>query len=404
MIELLRGVRILDFTSVVLGPYATQLLGDMGADVIKVEPLGGDVFRYVRPGRSESMGAGFMNCNRNKRSLAIDLSTKRGQEVVLSLVKNCDIVIHNMRPKSAKKLGIDYERLKAVKPDLVYCYACGFGQNGSSADEPAYDDTIQALSGLAYLNANANGEPRFLPTIIADKVGGLHLALSALAGYASRQRTGESVCIEAPMFESMVSFLLVEQLGGRSFEPPMGGTGYDRLQSPYRKPFRTADGFISVIPYTSAHWVKFFELVGREDMCSDERVLNPSKRSQHIDYLYSIIDELTPTKTTEEWMTLLKARDVPCAYVNKLEDLFDNQHLTEAGLFEHLEHPTEGRMVSVRSPFRVLTKEAGPDEGAPGLGADASRVLAEAGYTSDDIRALIDDNIVGDDASARKAG
>jgi crotonobetainyl-CoA:carnitine CoA-transferase CaiB-like acyl-CoA transferase len=150
--------------------------------------------------------------------------------------------------------------------------------------------------------------------------------------------------------------------------------------------------------------VKFFELVGREDMCSDERVLNPSKRSQHIDYLYSIIDELTPTKTTEEWMTLLKARDVPCAYVNKLEDLFDNQHLTEAGLFEHLEHPTEGRMVSVRSPFRVLTKEAGPDEGAPGLGADASRVLAEAGYTSDDIRALIDDNIVGDDASARKAG
>ena len=404
MFELLRGLRILDFTSVVLGPYATQLLADFGADVIKIEPLTGDVFRYVRPGRSETMGAGFINCNRNKRSLAIDLSSKEGQDIVLSLTKDADMVIHNMRPKSAKKLGIDYERLKAVRSDLVYCYAPGFGQNGSSAEEPAYDDTIQALSGLAFLNANANGEPRFLPTIIADKVGGLHLALSAVAGLVKRLQTGESVEIEAPMFESMVSFLLVEQLGGRSFDPPLGGTGYDRLQSPYRKPFRTADGFISVIPYTSAHWVRFFELVGRVDMCKDERVLNPSLRSRNIDFLYGLIDELTPTKTTEEWVRLLKERDVPCAHVNRVDDLFTNDHLVQSGLFEETSHPTEGQMITVRSPFRVLGKDTAPDRGAPGLGANGTTILSEAGYSDGEIRNLIKTGIVGEnDPAAEKS-
>lgn len=391
---MLKGIRVIDFTSVVLGPYATQILGDFGADVVKVEPLNGDVFRYVRPGHSADMGAGFINCNRNKRSIGIDLTTEEGQDLVLKLVADADVVVHNMRPKSTRKLGIDFDRLKAVNPKLVYCYASGFGQNGSGADEPAYDDTIQAVSGMAFLNANAVGEPRFLPTIIADKVGGLHLAISVLAGLASRAQQGKAVSIEAPMFESMVSFLLVEQLSGRSFVPPLGGTGYDRLQSPYRKPFTTSDGFISVIPYTTTHWKRFFELVGREEMADDERVTNPSLRSRSIDLLYSIIDEVTPEKSTEEWMTLLRERDIPCANVNRLDDLMDNRHLQEVGMFRQESHPTEGDMMMVRSPFRVLSEEYQPDLPAPGHGVHTREVLLDAGLTSEEIDRLMKDGVV----------
>ena len=272
MLTLLNGIRVLDLTTVVLGPYATQILADFGADVIKVEPPAGDVFRSVRPGRSEQLGAGFLNTNRNKRSIAIDLRSDAGRRAFETLARQADVVVHNMRPKSARKLGVDFESLKAVNDRIIYCFAAGFGHVGEKADEPAYDDTIQAASGLAYLNAGAQGEPRFLPTIIADKVGGLHLALAVLAALASPDRGRKAICIEAPMFESMVSFLLVEQLAGRTFEPPLGGIGYDRLKSPYRKPFRTRDGFISIIPYTALQWTRFLGLVGRAQFAADPRV------------------------------------------------------------------------------------------------------------------------------------
>ncbi|WP_308910487.1 CaiB/BaiF CoA transferase family protein [Pseudokordiimonas caeni] len=403
MLRLLNGIRILDFTTVVLGPYATQILGDLGADVIKVEPLTGDVFRYVRPGRSDSMGANFINCNRNKRSIAIDLATPAGKAAVKKLVAKADVVVHNMRPKSADKLGIGFEDLKAVKPDLVYCYASGFGQEGPNADEPAYDDTIQALCGLAYLNANANGEPRFLPTIVADKVGGLHLAISVLAGLASRNRGDAATCIEAPMYESLVSFLLVEQLAGASYQPPMGGTGYERLRSPYRKPFPTADGFVGIIPYTTTHWIRFFELIGREDMKTDKRVTDPTARSRSIDDLYAMIESATPTRTTDEWLQLLRARDIPCAAVNRLDDLFHDPHLNAVGMFNRFTHPSEGEMLSVRTPFNVTGASGAADLPAPGLSGDAREILDEAGLGDEEIEALFRDGTVAANTKAEGA-
>lgn len=396
MFDLLNGIRVVDLTTVVLGPYATQMLGDLGADVIKVEPLGGDVFRYVRPGHSNDMGAGFLNCNRNKRSITLDLRHPDGRKILHDLVRQADVIVHNMRPKSADKLGIGFEELRAVKSDIIYCYAAGFGQGGDYADEPAYDDIIQAVSGLAYLNANAAGEPRFLPTIIADKVGGLHLALAVLAGLASRNRDGKALCIEAPMFESMVSFLMVEQLAGRSFDPPLGGIGYDRLLSPYRKPFATSDGFISILPYNGAHWVRFLGLIGRDDLADDDRVTDPVKRSRNIDMLYAIIEQATPERTTAEWVTLLKQQDIPCAYVNRVEDLLDNAHLQQVRMFRTIDHPSEGRLVSVRTPFSVDGACESEDHHAARLGADSAAILRDIGFGEDEIRALIETGVTTD--------
>jgi crotonobetainyl-CoA:carnitine CoA-transferase CaiB-like acyl-CoA transferase len=400
MLGLLKGVRIIDITTVVLGPYATQTLGDLGAEVIKIEPLAGDVFRSVRPGHHSEMGAGFLNLNRNKRSIAIDLRTPAGLAVLDRLVAGADGVVHNMRSASAARLGVDFARLKTVNPKIAYCYTAGFGEGGRDSDEPAYDDTIQARSGLAWLNATAEGEPRFLSTIVADKVGGLHLALGFLAALAARDRSGEAVCLEAPMFESMVSFLLVEQLAGRSFVPPLGPTGYDRLLSPHRKPYRTRDGYIAVIPYNGVHWTRFLKLIGREDMVDDPRVVDPVERSRNIDMLYALIAEAAPGRTTGEWLALLGESDIPCAPVNRVEALLDDPHLADVGMFRDGEHPSEGRLVSVRTPFRA--GEESPDLPPPLIGADTRALLREAGYDDAAIDALVAAGAVA--AAARPIG
>lgn len=389
MLDLLRGLRILDLTTVVLGPYATQMLGDLGAEIIKVEPPGGDVFRAVRPGRSENLGAGFLGCNRNKQSITLDLGTAQGQEAFKRLVGTVDVVVHNMRPRSAEKLGVDFEACRARNPSIVYCYASGFGQEGPFANEPAYDDTIQAISGLAYLNAGADGVPRFLRTILADKVGGLHLVIAVLAAVAAQRRTGEAVCIEAPMFESLVSFLMVEQLGGMSFDPPLGGTGYERLASPNRKPFETRDGYISILPYTAAHWVRFLQLVGRTDLTEDPRVLNSVDRSRNIDMLYGVIEAAAPLHTTDAWLSLLRERDIPCARVNRLDDLFENEHLRAVGMFRQVDHPTEGPVMTVRSPFRAVGATEVADRPAPVPGGDGRQILQSAGFDETEIDALL---------------
>jgi crotonobetainyl-CoA:carnitine CoA-transferase CaiB-like acyl-CoA transferase len=405
MLSLLRGIRILDLTTVVLGPYATQILADMGADVIKVEPPTGDLFRSVRPGHSEEFGAGFLNTNRNKRSIAIDLQSEPGRQVFGALVRNAQVVVHNMRPKSARKLGVDFDTLKQINDRIIYCFASGFGQGGAKADEPAYDDTIQAASGLACLNANAEGEPRFLPTIVADKVGGLHLALAVLGALASPDRGKKPICIEAPMFESLVSFLLVEQLAGRTFEPPLGGIGYDRLLSPYRKPFRTRDGYISIIPYTGLHWVRFLRLIGRDALAQDPRVADPVQRSRNIDMLYAAIEESTPGRSTDEWIALLREHDIPHARVNRVEDLFDDEHLNDVGMFERVEHPSEGTLLSVRSPFSIMSEQASiPDRPAPALGEDTIGVLSDAGFDADAIENLLASGAVGTGQKVRDRG
>ena len=337
MLPLLQGTRILDFTTIVLGPYATQTLADLGADVVKIEPLQGDLFRTVRPGRSRSMGAGFLNFNRNKRSLAIDLKRPEARAVLARLVQGADVVVHNMRPKAAAQLGLAYEALAALSPGLVYAFA---------------------------------------------------------AGIAQRARTGRGCCIEAPMFESTVSFLMSEQLGGESFVPPLGPTGYDRLAAPNRRPFRTRDGYIAILPYNTAHWTAFFELIGQPEQAHSATVQDPVLRSQHVDALYAQLAAAAPSRTNAEWLDALRSRDIPCAPVNRVQDLLHDPHLVATGFFREFEHPTEGRLRDARSPFRVHGAPELPDRPAPRLGADAREVLAGLGFSAAEIGQLVAQSVL----------
>jgi crotonobetainyl-CoA:carnitine CoA-transferase CaiB-like acyl-CoA transferase len=391
--HLLNGIRVVDLTTIVLGPYATQLLGDMGADVIKVEPRGGDLFRTVRPGRGSDMGAGFLNCNRNKRSVALDLTRLEGRQALHAILKTADVLVHNMRPSSAARLGVSYLDAKATKPDIVYCFAPGFGQQGPYAGSPAYDDTIQAASGLAAVNADSEGAPRFLPNIVGDKVGGLHLALAALMGIIGRMRTGQGCCIEAPMFESVVSFLMLEQLSGHTFRPPIGGVGYERLQSPNRKPHRTKDGYIAVLPYNTQQWTSFLNLVGRSEISRLAIVRDPVERSRNIDMLYQIVAKAMPDRSTAEWLEVLRAADIPCSRVNDFTDLLEDEHLKAVEMFEDIDHPSEGATRLLRSPFTVEGSARAPDAPAPRLGEDTRAILSEAGFSDAEIAKLIETGV-----------
>lgn len=367
MYDFLKGVRVLDLTAVVLGPIATQYLGDFGADVIKVEPPSGDILRHIRPARSNGMGAGYLNFNRNKRSLCVDLKKDEGRARFDALLKDADVLVHNMRPSAAKRLGLDPDEIRKTYPALVYCVAAGYGSCGPNAEYPAYDDIIQAASGVADLNKNQNGEPRFLPTVLCDKVGGMHLAMAMLAGVAHQAKTGQGCFIEAPMFEGLVSFLMLENLAGETYCPPLGKVGYERLQSPNRKPFPTKDGFIGVLPYNAKHWANFLKFTGHTDLAEADWVQNSASRSDRIGELYAVVAEVMPTRTTAEWLDILRKLDVPCTHVNSLDDLLSDPHLNQVGLFQDVQHPTEGEIRSIRSPFWVEGVEECTDAPAPNL-------------------------------------
>ena len=389
MFDLLKGLTVVDLSTIALGPYATQLLGDLGADVIKVESPGGDVFRAVRPGRRDDLGVAFMNYNRNKRSMVIDLKQPEGQAILKQLVGESDVFVHNMRKSSAANLGASYETLSEANPRIVYCYSPGFGERGASRDDPAYDDVIQARSGLAALNADASGEPKFLRTIACDKIVGLHLALAVVSGVVQQQRTGRGVCIEAPMLESMASFLLLEHLAGHTLVPAEGELGYDRLMTANRKPHRTKDGFVVILPYSTKHWVRFFEICDLPDWASAAKVLNPVERSLHIDELYGKISEIAPTRTSEEWLAALGEQDIPCSHVSSLEDLMTDPHLLEAELFNRISDPRIGELVEPRSPFQVDGEINGsPNRVAPGLGEHTDAILRDLGRSQESISEL----------------
>lgn len=371
MFKLLDGIRIIDLTTIVLGPYATQLLGDFGAEVIKVEPPEGDVFRAVRPGRTEDVGVAFMNFNRNKRSVVLDLKSESGRSALQDLVKEADVLVHNMRSSSATQLGAAYDDLKQVNPGLVYCYSPGFGERGGDRDAPAYDDIIQARSGLADLNADSSGAPQFVRTIACDKVVGLHLALAVQAGLIQKGKTGKGVCIEVPMLETMTAFLLSEHLAGHSLIPEEGELGYDRLMTDNRRPYKTADGYLAILPYSTKHWIRFFEICNEPEWQSAEKVVNPVLRSQHIDELYARISELAATRSTSEWQALLAEADIPHSKVSSLEDLLTDAHLNAAGMFHIYDDERLGTIREVRSPFQVdgqLDYEVEANRAAPGLG------------------------------------
>lgn len=394
MFHLLTGLKVIDLTTIVLGPYATQILGDFGAQVIKVESIDGDLFRAVRPGRRDDLGVQFQNFNRNKRSIALNLKTDEAREALYKLVADADVVVHNMRSRSAEQLGVSYEILQQHNPKLVYCYAPGFADGGPSQDDPAYDDIIQARSGLAALNADADGRPRFVRSIVCDKVVGLHLAIAILAGVSYRNSSNSGTCIEAPMLESMAAFLMSEHLAGHSLIPAEGELGYSRLMSEHRQPYRTTDGYIAILPYSTRHWQRFFEICGADQLVDDPRVTDPVRRSEHVDELYAQISHYAAQRSTAEWLALLKEQDIPCAAVNTLDQLLEDPQLITSGTFQTLEDPLLGHIQQLRSPFRVHrageegSEAASPDTRAPALGEHTRELLVDIGLRNDQIDKL----------------
>jgi len=387
----LDGIRIIDVTTVLLGPYGTQMLGDLGADVIKVEaPPTGDIARNMGTVRHVGMGGIYLNINRNKRSIALDLKQEAAKEALRKLIPTADVFVHNMRPQAIARLGFDYDGVKAIKPDIVYVGAYGFGQDGPYKAKPAYDDAIQASSGLASLFRRQDGNARYVPAAVADKISGLTLTQAVLAALFHKERTGEGQFVEVPMLETLVSFNMVEHLNGVAYVPPIGKLGYQRVVTPSRRPFETKDGFVCILPYSDRHWLNFFTAVGRPELMEDPRFSSYRARIQSVDDLYGFVGEVTLTKTTAEWVAICDEGEIPCMPVTDVEDLMDDEHLQEVGMFERHQHPTEGETVLVRPPVLYEKSPASIRSHAPRYGEHSAEVLRELGYQEAEIEALIE--------------
>jgi len=391
----LQGIRVVDVTTVMLGPYATQMLGDMGADVIKVEaPPAGDIARNLGEARMPGMSGSFLNMNRNKRSIAVDLKRPGAQEVLRRLVATAEVFVHNMRPQAIERLGFGYEAVAALNPGIVYVGAYGFGQEGPYRAKPALDDAIQAASGLASLFVRQDGQPRYVPSAIADKIVGLTVSQAVLAALLHRSRTGEGQFVEVPMLETLVAFNLVDHLGGGAYAQPPGRIGYARASSPSRRPFPTRDGFVCILPYDDRQCLSFFRAVGRPELMSDPRFCSYASRVRHPDAFYGLIRELTPGRTTAEWVALCEAGEIPCMPVLDIEDLPQDEHLKAVGMFEAHRHPSEGATTLVRPPIRFSRSPAAIRRHAPGFGEHSVEVLRGLGFPEDGIAALLADGSV----------
>lgn len=387
----LHGIRIIDVTTVLLGPYGTQMLADMGADVIKVEaPPTGDIARNMGTVRNAGMGGIFLNANRNKRSLALDLKQESAKEALRRLIPTADAFVHNMRPQAMAGLGFDYEAVSAIKPDIVYVGAYGFGQDGPYRAKPAYDDAIQASSGLASLFKRQDGQARYVPSAIADKVVGLTFSQAVAVALLHKERTGEGQFVEVPMLETLVSFNMVEHLNGCAYQPPIGTLGYQRVITPARRPFPTKDGFVCILPYSDKHWRNFFNAVGRPELMDDPRFSSYRARIQSVDDLYGFIATVTPEKTTAEWVAVCEEAQIPSMPITDVEDLMEDEHLKAVGMFEKHHHPTEGETVLVRPPVKFAKSPASIRSHAPRFGEHGAEVLRELGYDDEAIAALSD--------------
>ena len=387
----LAGVRVLDLTSVVLGSYATQMLGDLGADVVKIEPPGGDTTRYTGARVSEDMASLFLGVNRSKRSIVFDLKTEAAREALTRLADRADVLVHNIRPQKLEALGLGAEALCRRNPRLIYAGINGWREDGPYGGRPAYDDIIQGWCGAAALMERLTGEPRYVPTIFCDKTSGLMTTQAVLAALYAREKTGCGQVIEVPMFEVMVAFLMVEHLHGLAFDPPRGEPGYDRVLAPWRRPYRTADGHICMLPYTDAQWRRFWTEVGKPEMMADPRFADMAGRSRNIDAVYRLAGEQMTGRTTAEWLAVLDRLEMPCGPVKSLRDLIDDPHLNAVGFFKRVTHPTEGVLVLPDVPVRFTGTPATIGRLPPRLGEHGREVLLEAGFGADEIDALAAD-------------
>ena len=372
----LSGIRVIDLTTVVMGPSATQILGDLGADVIKVESASGDSMRWVGPNRTDGMGPLYLNANRNKRSIVLDLKDADDREALLSLLPTSDVFVSNMRPQAMARLGLGYEAIAAVKPDIVYCLAVGYGSDGPNAGQAVYDDLTQAGSGIAGLFQAIDGAPRYAPVNICDRVVGLYLAISIISALHHRAVTGEGQEIEVPMLETMAQFVLADHMGGGAFVPPLGNMGYKRLLSRVRGPYPTKDGALALVVYTDKHWRAFSAMAGQPDLVdTDPRFRTQETRTQHAEDMGHYLKEQMPLKTTAEWIEALRKADIPAHAVNRLEDLFGDPHLKAVQMFSEMDHPTEGKLKVARFPVKFSKTPARIRCLAPNLGEHTDEIL-----------------------------
>jgi crotonobetainyl-CoA:carnitine CoA-transferase CaiB-like acyl-CoA transferase len=375
----LRGVRVLDLTTVVMGPSATQALGDLGADVVKIENAAGDSMRWVGPWRHEGMGPLFLWANRNKRSLQLDLKTPEGKAAAIQLASEADVLVSNVRPQGLARLGLDYENIQRANPKIIYCAAVGYGAGGPDSGKAVYDDLMQAASGIAGLFGAVDGAPRYAPINICDRIVGLYVVNAVTAALYHRAMTGEGQEIEVPMFETMTQFVLSDHIGGNAFAPSEGAMGYKRLLSRTRGPYPTKDGYIALVVYTNKHWEAFTKLIGEPDLLArDPRFKSQETRTQYAQEVGQYLAAQLPAHSNAEWLELLHGIDIPACPVNAIEDLLSNPHLQAVGFFEEMEHPSEGTLNVARYPVRFSVSPTNTRRLAPNLGEHNDEFLKPA--------------------------
>lgn len=370
----LAGIRVVDLTAMVFGPYCTQIMADMGADVIKIEPPAGDDTRYVNVGPAHGLGGVFSNVNRGKRSVVLNLREEAGKAALTRLIEAADVFIHSMRSSAIARLGFTYDEVRAINPAIVYTNCYGYSRRGPDGNRPAYDDTIQAECGLTHVQKLMTGKPDFVATIMADKVAGLTALYATMMALFHRERTGEGQEVEVGMFETMASFMLVEHASGAMFEPPLGPAHYHRAAARNRKPYKTKDGYIAALVYNDRHWNAFVDAVRPE--WATEELSRLENRAKQIDRVYGLLGETFATRTTREWLDLLEELHIPAAPLRTTDELFDNEHLNAIGFFE----PVETGQGPVRFPGIPTWFSATPGTisgGAPLLGEHTDEVLEE---------------------------
>ncbi|TDI58251.1 MAG: CoA transferase [Alphaproteobacteria bacterium] len=386
----LDGIKILDLSTVLLGPYAGQIMGDLGADVIRVESPQSDITRWSGDASQPGFGFLFMNANRNKRSLCLNLKKDGAKEILTRMIKEADVFLHNIRLDAIERLGFGYEDVKAIKEDIVYVHAVGYGSDGPYAGQPAYDDLIQAAGGGATLGQYIDGDedPKLIPTLIADKTSGLHCAYALLAALFHRERTGQGQYVEVPMLESFVSFLMMDHMGNRIYEPERGIVGYHKVSNPNRRPYKTSDGYIYIMPMGPDVWAKLFTL-GDSDIAPDDPMFTDMDLMlANLPQIYEAMHAMTKQKTTQEWYDLLSANDIPVMYVNDIDGLMDDPHLKAVNMFESRSHHRETGYISTKHPIKFSETPASVRRDPPGLGEHNREILLEYGYSDEEVDAL----------------